>query len=235
MDKENVIQRRRKRRNRNVLWFTPPWNHEVSTNVGKIFFRLLEESFRDSELKCLFNKNSVKLGFSTTRNFQQIINSHNKRLLKRKERERTANCNCRIVEDCPLEGNCLQYDVIYKAKVKEVNVSGDGATLGEYLGCTNNFKTRYRNHKKSLNLEIHKNESDLSKFVWRMRQEGRNISVKWEVVRRVPSYKSGGKYCCLCALEKVMILKENETNVKLLNGRIEVCKKCPHQVKSGIT
>ena len=64
----------RRRRNRRVIWFTPPWNVQVRTNVGKAFFKILDETFANSHLKQIFNRNNVKLGYSTTRNLEQIIN-----------------------------------------------------------------------------------------------------------------------------------------------------------------
>ena len=65
---------------------------------------------------------------------------------------------------------CQQENVIYRANV--VETENEDVVIGEYIGCTDNFKIRFGNHKKSLNHERYRNETDLSKFVWSKRDEG---------------------------------------------------------------
>ena len=145
-------------------------------------------------------------------------------------------CSCRVKEDCPLDGNCNQNNLIYKAEV--IEEFGSGEPVAEYYGCTDNFKKRFRNHTKSLNHEKYRNETDLSKFVWSKRDQGIVTKIKWSVVRKAPIYKSGSVYCCLCMLEKIIIIlakgAKNRRSV-LLNERIDVCNRCPHRIKAGVT
>ena len=62
--------------------------------------------------------------------------------------------------DCPLEGKCLQTNVIYQAAVPT-------ATITEtYFGLATNSKERYRNHQSSFRRSNRRNETGLSKYVW---------------------------------------------------------------------
>lgn len=63
----------RKRRNRKIICITPPYNIQVRTNIGKRFFNILDECLKNTELSTIFNRNSVKLGYSSMRNINQII------------------------------------------------------------------------------------------------------------------------------------------------------------------
>ena len=46
-----------------------------------------------------------------------IINAHNKRILLPTNASNIPSCNCRKKDECPLEGKCLQRNVIYKCQV----------------------------------------------------------------------------------------------------------------------
>ena len=230
---ERKKKEERKRRNRNVIWFTPPWNVQVKTNVGREFFKILDESFTEPHLKRIFNRNTIKLGYSTTRNLNQHIKGHNAKLARGAETVSNRECNCRNPTECPLLGKCVQHNVLYSAKVIEAGV--EDVVLGEYFGCTDHFKTRYSNHKKSLCHEIYKNETELSRFVWKKREEGIATRIIWSIVRKAPTYKSGSHLCCLCTLEKIMIIEQKKRiGNEVLNERIDMGRKCPHKMKAKL-
>ena len=96
----------RRKRQRKIIWFNPPFNLDVSTNVAKIFLNLIEKHFpRSSKLHKIFNKNIIKVSYSCTQNMSQIIKGHNKKIVQ-KETQETLECNCRVKTDCPLNGDC---------------------------------------------------------------------------------------------------------------------------------
>ena len=104
----------RRKRQRKILWFNPPFNLDVSTNVTKIFWNLIEKRFpRSIKLHKIFNKNTAKVSDSSTQNMSQIIKRHNKKTVQ-KETQETVECNCRFKTDCPLIGDCRKETVIYK-------------------------------------------------------------------------------------------------------------------------
>ena len=70
-------------RKRNIIWYNPPYNAEVTTNIGKAFFNALNKHFpKNNKYHKLFNKNTTKLSYSCTSNVKTIISAHNKKLLK---------------------------------------------------------------------------------------------------------------------------------------------------------
>ena len=55
----------KRKRKRNILWFNPPYNKSVQTNIGRIFLNLINKHFPNSgKLHKIFNKNTLKLSYS---------------------------------------------------------------------------------------------------------------------------------------------------------------------------
>ena len=74
----------KKKRGRNIIWYNPPYNADVTTNLGRKFFSLIEKHFPKSHRYSKFiNRNQVKLSYSCMPNIRSIIMSHNKRLLEK--------------------------------------------------------------------------------------------------------------------------------------------------------
>ena len=69
-------------RNRNIIWFNPPYSKSVSTNVGKKFLTLIEKHFPENhKYRILFNKNNLKVSYCCTDNMETIIKKHNAKIL----------------------------------------------------------------------------------------------------------------------------------------------------------
>ena len=94
---ENDVTKKRKRRNRNIIWFNPPWNASVETEIGTKFFELLERHFPERHCYRKFiNRNSVKLSYSCTENLKAIILKKNRKLIQERcPAEQPKMCNCR--------------------------------------------------------------------------------------------------------------------------------------------
>ena len=98
----------------------PPFN--VQTNIGRAFINLTDKCFpAGHKLRKVFNRNTVKLSYSCTPRMKQVIDGHNKAILrkaKQPEQDKTIKtCNCRNKNDCPLEDECLQKEIVYQATV----------------------------------------------------------------------------------------------------------------------
>ena len=134
-------------------------------------------------------------------------------------------CNCRQRENCPTDGKCLTKSVVYKAEV----TTTDNNARQTYLGVTaNDFKTRYRNHLKSLRNEKYKHETELSKHIWNLKKENRQVLIRWAIVKQIPAGRNGKRNCTLCLEEKLMIMKGRSKNI--LNRRSEMFSKCRHVI-----
>jgi hypothetical protein len=91
----------------------------------------------------------------------------------------------------------------------------------------NTFKQRLYNHNKSFNNVTYRNNTQISKYVWNLKEKQQDFTINWSILKRAASYSSGGKRCNLCLQEKLCILKADKSN--LLNRRRELFSKCVHQ------
>ena len=214
-----------RQRKRSVIWFNPPYNGSVKSNIGRTFLNLLSKHFPPGhKYHSIFNKNKVKLSYSCTSNVSQAISSHNKRILSNSKPEAPANvskCNCRNPNECPLDNHCLDECVIYEASVS----SEEGKK--RYLGSTEgSFKTRFTQHKASLVNASKSSSTALSQHVWDLKKRNIQHEIKWKVVSKCRPYRCGTRRCNLCLEEKYQILKENGMNC--LNRNSELLQKCRH-------
>ena len=223
--KPNLTKRRRNR-GRNIIWFNPPFNKNVSTNVAKKFLSLVNKHFRSNHLKKLFNKNNVKVSYSCTENIGMIIKNHNAKVSS-PPNQTTPECNCRKKNDCPLDGDCRKASVIYKCHVTAPN-----RPKKVYIGLTEKeFKIRWNSHKLSLTNEKYKNSTTLSSYVWELKDRHNIVPVlKWSIVKHAKSYTANARSCSLCLQEKFEILHYDNKN-ELLNKRSELITKCRHMNK----
>ena len=134
-------------RKRKMIWFNPSYNQNVSTNIAKMFLKLVDKHFpRTHRLHKIFNHNTMKVSYSCMSNEQQLIKKHNN-FIQNKKNKTTFSCNCRDKNGCPLNGNCRTENVVYKCtsltknNVKKVYL---GVTEGEFK------KNRYYNHQQSI-------------------------------------------------------------------------------------
>ena len=137
-------------------------------------------------------------------NCKTVINKHNFSILSKVKNTSTQdtkdNCNCGKMNECPLNKNCLVNRVVYNAEMKDNE--GD---IKEYVGMTSTtFKERYSNHKRKIygTLKTHLESKE---------HEG-SYNIKWTILKRSTSYRTGAKNCNLCLQEKLKILKRNKTN-----------------------
>ena len=133
---------------------------EVKTKIGSSFLKLVKKHFTsDHPLHKILNHRSLKLSYSCLPNVKNMISSHNKKLLTKPTNLSSQTCNCNNKQDCPLEGKCLQSNLIYQA-----NITTETGTVNEriYIGSAGNtFKERFRNHKTSFSRKEKKNSTEL--------------------------------------------------------------------------
>ena len=131
-------------------------------------------------------------------------------------------CNCRKKEFCPMNGECLNLCLVYKAEVKTQNNRHVyfGASEGE-------FKTHYNNHTKLFRLKKYAGKTELSKFIWGLKEKGSNYTISWNVAAKAFPYKCGTRQCDLCLTEKTCIVHANPKG--LLNKGTELILKCRHR------
>ena len=156
---------------------------------------LSKKEKKNHPLHKIFNRHTLKLSYSCMPNMKSIISSHNKHVLSNSTTQQPDTCNCRKKPDCPLEGKCLQTNVIYQATVTTET------TTETYVGLATNFKERYRNHQTSFRHLNRRNETELSKYVWTLQDDKKSFKIKWTVLKKCKPY-SNSKKCYLCLYKK---------------------------------
>ena len=165
-----------------------------------------------------------------------IIANHNKKILSSGKPGpiNDGGCNCRN-PPCPMNGNCLENCVVYKAEVCTDDTSKT------YIGSTEpQFKDRWRNHKTSFEKRTKGNNKNnkkvqfhyptrLARYVWGIKDAGKTPTISWSRMKRAAGYACGGLRCNLCLEEKLSILQA--TPLSLINKRSELLYKCPHKRK----
>ena len=224
--KFNKKGKKTRNRKRNIIWFNPPYNKNVVTNIAKLFLQLLDKHFpRTHKLHKIFNRNTVKVSYGCTNNVSQIIKSHNNKVLNKNEKK-PPKCNCRNKDQCPLNGNCQIESVMYNCDIKS-----NSTPTKKYIGITEGpWKSRNSNHKYSFNKEERKNDTALSKHVWELKYKNEMPDLKWSILKQIPAYSNVSKKCNLCLREKLEIIKY-ENKEELLNKNNELISKCRHENK----
>lgn len=222
------------RRKRNVTWYNPPYSKNVKTNIGRKFLSIISEEFGNHPvLKKLLNKNTVKISYSCMPNMKKIIERHNRSTLeKNKDQDQDTNndkqttCNCRKKNECPLNNQCQTSCIIYQATV----TSKKDDSKQTYIGLTaTSFKTRYSNHKASFTHRTKQFSTELSKHIWKLKDQEIDYTIDWKIITRTHPYSTASKRCALCTAEKFYIVYR--PHLASLNDRRELVTTCRHSSK----
>ena len=220
---------RQQNRSRKIIWFNPPFSANVATNIGQQFLQLIDRCFPTGHvLRKIFNRNTLKLSYSCMPSIGRIIKSHNKKILSgpQNDSNQTRNCSCRNREECPLQGQCLTRSIVYQATVTRA----DNNRTESYVGITaNDFKQRFNNHTSNFTNRDQWKTTALSKYIWSLRDQNIQYSVKWRILKRRRAYTSATKKCYLCMYEKFIILCK--PHLATLNKRNEILATCRHRAK----
>ena len=119
-------------------------------------------------------------------NMASIISGHNAKIINSNTKMNNGGkeCNCRKRDECSLNGACLTESIIYKASVSAKNLP-----TKYYYGVTEgDFKTRWRNHKTSFTNANYKNVTELSHYIWEIRDQHGishdDINISWGIEQR---------------------------------------------------
>ena len=171
----------REQRKRIKIWFNPPYSLNVKENAGKLFLKLLDCHFlREHKCHKIFNRNTVKISYCCMKNMGSITSSHNKQVLQ--PRNENYGCNCRKKESCLLGNKCLTSNIISEAQI--TNNTNDEHK--KYLGAAEtSFKERYSNHTRDFKHKKYMKCTELSKYIWSLKNQGITPIVKWRIVKKV--------------------------------------------------
>ena len=132
-------------------------------------------------------------------------------------------CNCWKKESCPLNGECLTSQLVYRATVTNA-VNED---MKKYIGrADTTFKERHSNHKRDFKHQKYRNCTELAKYVWELKEKNIAPIIKWEILSKVYGNPKQNM-CILCLTEKLWIINFIHDN-NYLNKKSELINKCRH-------
>ena len=156
-----------------------------------------------------------------------IVSRHNTKLLNSEniqQQEDGCNCNCQDGPDtCPLTpAECKKRSVIYVASV----TSADG--VEHYTGLTgDSFKKRWTQHNGDF--RHNRKTTTLSTYISKLNEEGKQFTVKWEIMDRAPVFNPVTRKCRLCLKEIFYIIFRPDS--ASLNRRNELFNTCRHRTQ----
>ena len=125
-----------------------------------------------------------------------------------------------------MQDKCSTPNIIYEAAV----TNNTDIIEKIYFGlCETSLKERYRNHNSSFRLQNRSKHTELSKYVWELKNENKIPFIKWRILKKVYA-KPRFNYCKLCLMEKLYI-NNSIGDEKLLNKQSAFASKCRHQSK----
>ena len=99
-------------------------------------------------------------------------------------------------------------------------------TTENYVRLASNFKERYRNHQTSFRYTRKRNKTELSKYIWDLKDRKKSFRVNWRVLRTCKPYNNENRKCNLCLQEKYFITFRKD--LSSLNKRNELASLCRH-------
>ena len=97
-------------------------------------------------------------------------------------------------------GKCNDQNMIYQAKVTTPT------SRETYIGlCDRTHKLRFWNHVCWFKNERFKHATELSKFIWNLKDKSISYNIKWWKVKQARSYSNVSKRCNLCLWESILL------------------------------
>ena len=152
---------------------------------------------------------------------QKIIAGRNAKILTNEEKP-LRTCSCRKNTPCPLEGKCLEKNLIYNATVTQ-----EDGTQNNYIGNTStDFKSRLAVHRQSFKSSS-LNQTSLSKHMHELKKQKIEFNLTWKIIDRGSPFSPVSNQCNLCTNEKFHILFSPE--LAQLNSRNKIYSNCRHK------
>ena len=136
-------------------------------------------------------------------------------------------CNCRNPDNCQPDNKCLTSKIVYSAEIITDSQQPSKFCLGI---CETEFKTRFNNHKKSFRHRQNEKDTELSKYIWELKDKHTEYQIKWSIVRISSGHNPVTKSCNICLLEKLLLCNFSDKS-RLIIKRLDPVSKCRHENK----
>ena len=218
----------KRKRQRNILCFNPPYSKTVKTKIGNFFLQLIKKHFpKEHKFHKIFNRSTLQLTYSCMPNIKTKRNIHNREILQNTPSKNTKHCNWQQKENCPMNGARLKKSLVYYATISCNDKNYQQKLYKE--SSETSFKKCYSNHKNLFNVPLYKHDTKLSTEYWNLKMKQLNPRISWKIKGIYKSYNPTSKRSNLCPTEKLEILDDPYKN--LLNERLEIISQCRHKNK----
>ena len=92
------------------------------------------------------------------------------------------------------------------------------------------FKAQFASYNKDFNYELYKKSTELSKYIWSLKDVQITSRIRWSSVEKVYG-RTKINFCPLCLAEKLHLIEHFNDN-RLLNERNEFISGCRHRLIS---
>ena len=94
------------------------------------------------------------------------------------------------------------------------------------------IKKRIQGHLSTFKDQKKKDATALSELIWTIKENKKNYTIKWEIIKRTNERKNGDKTCRLCDMEVLEILEHKKRyKDNCLNKKTEITNSCRHHKK----
>ena len=122
--------------------------------------------------------------------------------------------------------NFVKHQNVSKYYDQDCSVQGTNRTKHYYGTCAKNFKERYSNHTASFRNKSKEKSTQLSKYIWELKDNNFQHNLKWCIASKARHYVCGSRMCDLCLTEKLTIIKADSESP--WNTRDELVSKSRH-------
>ena len=123
------------------------------------------------------------MSYSCISIISSILCSHNVNAIN-PYKTQTYGCNCKSKESCPLQNQCLTPKIIYRADVE----NDTNSEIKFHFGLTETpFKELFGNHTRDFKHKKYPKSTELSKYIWGLKETGINPILKWSIVEKIYS------------------------------------------------
>ena len=177
----------------------------------------------------IINTNNVKISYSCLPNIGKRLAKLNTKKLSVAQVQVPNEGDCRCRQECPVDGECKDSNLIYSASVSSMENGQE--KVGKYYGQTSTtFISRYRNHMHSFKNKKLEKATELSKYIWNLKENKIKFEIFWKIERKANPYQPGGIFCHLCTSEAIAI-GFHQGNECLINSKDEILSRCRHRDK----
>ena len=121
----------------------------------------------------------------------------------------------------PFRINVLPQKLFYQANV--TNNSNNDEKFYRVLAETP-FKDRFRNHTKEFKHKKYYKNTELSKYIWQLKESDISPEISWEIIDQVYS-NTRINFCVLCLTEKLKIIDVFDDS-RFSNKKSELVNAC---------